>query len=747
MLKSGMIIAERYEILGKIGTGGMADVYKAKDHKLNRFVAVKVLKAEFREDTTFIRKFRSEAQAAAGLTHPNIVNVFDVGDDEGLYYIVMELIEGITLKEYISKKGKLSIKEATSIAIQVSMGLETAHSHGIVHRDVKPQNIIISTDGKVKVTDFGIARAASSNTISSNVMGSVHYSSPEQVRGGYSDEKSDIYSLGITLYEMVTGKVPFDGDTTVAIAIKHLQEEMVAPSVYTPELPYSLEQIIYKCTQKSVDRRYNKMEDVIADLKHSLIDPQGDFVKLTSVDNDAKTVIISDEELGTIKHTPKQKLRAEVEELEKEVYADDFEDGDEEEEEEYRRRKERRERQKRKRKRGPGRGVTIAALILGAVLLIGIVVVIIKSTGLLEKKEPAANGNQQKQEEQSDKMVAVPDLTGKTEAEAKELANSLHIGVQMIGEEASNQEKGRISSQDIPAGTEVQEYSTLKYYISKGAQEVTIPDIDGKTGIEAQQLLEDLGLQVEIQKEYSDLDEEGYILVDPGYAYSVSPEPGATAKSGDKVTLVISRGLDYGEGVEVEIPSVVGLTEDEAVTTLGKFLLIDIQQQQSADVAAGEVISQTPEPYSYGDPDTTNIAIVVSSGNQPPSDTEEAAGSQGETGTSDGTQIASDASQTSQITDEAVQQATAAGEVWKCTQGLNTPDGYSGGPARLELIQYVNGVPKASVISEGTSLQFPYQLDITGVPGVAEGTLYLSEEVQGSYQNIGEYSITFEKAE
>lgn len=747
MLKSGMIIAERYEILGKIGTGGMADVYKAKDHKLNRFVAVKVLKAEFREDTTFIRKFRSEAQAAAGLTHPNIVNVFDVGDDEGLYYIVMELIEGITLKDYISKKGKLSVKEATSIAIQVSMGLETAHSHGIVHRDVKPQNIIISTDGKVKVTDFGIARAASSNTISSNVMGSVHYSSPEQVRGGYSDEKSDIYSLGITLYEMVTGKVPFDGDTTVAIAIKHLQEEMVAPSVYTPELPYSLEQIIYKCTQKSVDRRYNKMEDVIADLKHSLIDPQGDFVKLTSVDNDAKTVIISDEELGTIKHTPKQKLCAEVEELEKEVYADDFEDGDEEEEEEYRRRKERRERQKRRQKRGPGRGVTIAALILGAVLLIGIVVVIIKSTGLLEKKEPAANGKEQTQEEQSNKMVEVPDLTGKTEAEAKELANSLHIGVQMIGEEASNQEKGRISSQDIPAGTEVQEYSTLKYYISKGAQEVTIPDIDGKTGIEAQQLLEDLGLQVEIQKEYSDLDEDGYILVDPGYAYSVSPEPGATAKSGDKVTLVISRGLDYGEGVEVEIPSVVGLTEDEAVTTLGKFLLIDIQQQQSADVAAGEVISQTPEPYSYGDPDTTNIALVVSSGNQPPSDTEEPTGTQGETGTSDGTQTASDTSQTSQITDEAVQQATAAGEVWKCTQGLNTPDGYSGGPARLELIQYVNGVPKASVISEGTSLQFPYQLDITGVPGVAEGTLYLSEEVQGSYQNIGEYSITFEKAE
>ena len=329
MLKTGMIIAERYEIVGKIGTGGMADVYKAMDHKLNRFVAVKVLKPEFREDTTFIKKFRSEAQAAAGLTHPNIVNVFDVGDDGGVYYIVMELIEGITLKEYISKKGKLSIKEATSIAIQVSMGLEAAHSHGIVHRDVKPQNIIISTDGKVKVTDFGIARAASSNTISSNVMGSVHYSSPEQVRGGYSDEKSDIYSLGITLYEMVTGRVPFDGDTTVAIAIKHLQEEMVPPSVYTPDLPYSLEQIILKCTQKSVDRRYTRMEDVIADLKHSLIDPQGDFVKLTTVDTDAKTVVISEEELGEIKHTPKQITKAETAALEKEEYDDnDYDDAE-----------------------------------------------------------------------------------------------------------------------------------------------------------------------------------------------------------------------------------------------------------------------------------------------------------------------------------------------------------------------------------------------------------------------------------
>ncbi len=238
MLKTGMIIGERYEIVGKIGSGGMADVYKGKDHKLNRYVAVKILKPEFREDTKFIKKFQTEAQSAAGLTHPNVVNVYDVGNDGGVYYIVMELIEGITLKEYISKKGKLSIKEATSIAIQVSMGLEAAHSHGIIHRDIKPQNMIISRDGKVKVADFGIARAVSAQTLNSAAMGSVHYISPEQVRGGYSDERSDIYSLGITLYEMVTGVVPFDGDTTVAIAIKHLQEEMIPPSTYTPELPY-----------------------------------------------------------------------------------------------------------------------------------------------------------------------------------------------------------------------------------------------------------------------------------------------------------------------------------------------------------------------------------------------------------------------------------------------------------------------------------------------------------------------------
>ena len=264
MIKIGMMIADRYEILEKIGTGGMSDVYKARCHKLNRYVAMKVLKQEFSENANFVSKFWTEAQAAAGLMHPNIVNVYDVGEESGIYYIVMELVEGITLKKYIEKKARLSYKEAVSIAIQVSMGIEAAHNNHIIHRDIKPQNIIISRDGKVKVTDFGIAKAATSNTITSNVMGSVHYTSPEQARGGYSDEKSDIYSLGITIFEMLTGRVPFNGDTTVAIAIRHIQEELPSPQEYVAEIPDSVAAIVMKCCQKSPDRRYQNMGELIA---------------------------------------------------------------------------------------------------------------------------------------------------------------------------------------------------------------------------------------------------------------------------------------------------------------------------------------------------------------------------------------------------------------------------------------------------------------------------------------------------
>ena len=301
MIKIGMTVADRYEVLEKIGTGGMSDVYRAKDHKLNRHVAVKVLKQEFSENKDFLQKFRSEAQSAAGLMHPNIVNVYDVGEDSGSHYIVMELVEGITLKKYIEKKARLSVREAVSIAIQVAQGIEAAHNNHIIHRDIKPQNVIISMDGKVKVTDFGIAKAATSNTITSNVMGSVHYTSPEQVRGGFSDEKSDIYSLGITLFEMLTGRVPFNGDTTVAVAIKHIQEPMPSPRDYVPEIPVSLEKIVLKCTQKSPDRRYQSAPELIEDLKRSLISPDEDFVKLDENDEHGATKDISPQEIKRIR--------------------------------------------------------------------------------------------------------------------------------------------------------------------------------------------------------------------------------------------------------------------------------------------------------------------------------------------------------------------------------------------------------------------------------------------------------------
>ena len=708
MLKTGMIIGERYEIVGKIGSGGMADVYKGKDHKLNRYVAIKVLKPEFREDTKFIKKFQTEAQSAAGLTHPNVVNVYDVGNDDGVYYIVMELIEGITLKEYISKKGKLSIKEATSIAIQVSMGLEAAHSHGIVHRDVKPQNIIISTDVKVKVTDFGIARAASSNTISSNAMGSVHYSSPEQVRGGYSDEKSDIYSLGITLYEMVTGVVPFDGDTTVAIAIKHLQEEMVPPSTYTPELPYSLERIIEKCTQKSVDRRYRNMGEVIADLKHSLIDPDGDFVKLASLTNGAQTVIISDSELKKIKDnnvvsapasTPEPESIRTRNEFEDDPYDESYDDGYDDDE-------------RHGIHSGLEKAMSIGAWILGAVILCLLILVIGRAAGILNfgSSGNSDSRNEQSADDQAEDLVEVPDLVGMTEEEAEDALSQLGLGRKKSGEEVSDQEKGLISSQDPEAGQKVEKNTTIYYNVSKGEESLTVPDVTNRTQEDAEQILADMGFVVNVEKVYID-DYDTY--VDAGYVISTDPEAGTSANSGDQITILVSRGEDWGDSISV--PDVVGMTESDAKLALAKFSNVTVVSEQNANVTQGEVFEQSLEAYSYVSPDEP-ITIKVSSGNTAPTATPTP--------------------------------AVSASGSWKCTQQLAKPDGYQNGKIRLELMQTVNGEPQVSVIVEGQVLEFPYQLDITGAPGVTEGTIYLYEEVgEEDYQLEGQYPVTFEEVE
>ena len=331
----GSMLGGRYQIEEIVGVGGMAVVYRARDTILGRDVALKVLKKEFAEDPDIRKRFSIESRAVAKLSHHNIVSVFDVGSEDGTDYIVMELIEGITLKNYILKKGCLDSKEAIGIAIQVAQGIAAAHEQGIVHRDIKPQNIMISTEGKVKVMDFGIARAASSNTVSSDVMGSVHYSSPEQARNGFVDGRSDIYSLGIVMYEMVTGRVPFDGDTTVAVAIQHLQEEMTPPSVYAKNLPISMEKIILKCTQKNADRRYQTIGDLLADLRRSLVHPDEDFVVIAPLVDNGKTKVISGEELKQIKeHGGEPKEDRHASKLESSYDPDEDEDDEDEDENE-----------------------------------------------------------------------------------------------------------------------------------------------------------------------------------------------------------------------------------------------------------------------------------------------------------------------------------------------------------------------------------------------------------------------------
>lgn len=515
MIKIGMMVGDRYEILEKIGTGGMSDVYKAKCHKLNRFVAVKVLKQEFSENANFVSKFKTEAQAAAGMMHPNIVNVYDVGEESGTYYIVMELVEGITLKQYIEKKARLSVKEAISIAIQVSMGIEAAHRNHIIHRDIKPQNIMISKDGKVKVTDFGIAKAVTSNTITSNVMGSVHYTSPEQARGGYSDEKSDIYSLGITMFEMLTGRVPFNGETTVAIAIKHIQEPMPSPREYIPEIPISVEQIVFKCTQKSPDRRYQSMAELIEDLKRSLMHPDEDFVKMVDPDEEASTRLISEQDMQQIKKqskkhdsmdeairvrsnsdnsksSPSKKKRPKK--IDEKPHPSRYEEDDEDDDEDDSK---------------MDKITTILAII--AAILFGAVVILLagRKMGLFtsDNENVTENTNEaitemssssQTSLDNDENMVAIPDVTGLSYAEAVATLNK--EGFQTVKEESESAsvKKGNIISQ-VPAGGSMAERGssvTLYVSISAGVGKIKVPNLIGLSEEDATIVLVESGLEV-----------------------------------------------------------------------------------------------------------------------------------------------------------------------------------------------------------------------------------------------------------
>ena len=577
MLAEGMFLVDRYEILSKIGAGGMSDVYKAKDHILGRMVAIKVLKQEFSEDINFVTKFRTEAQSAAGLEHPNIVNIYDVGSENGMHFIVMEYVEGITLKTYIEKKGQLSFKEATSIAIQVARGIETAHNKAITHRDIKPQNIMISTDGKVKVTDFGIAKAISSNTISSDAMGSVHYASPEQARNGFMDGRSDIYSLGIVMYEMVTGRVPFDGDSTVAVAIQHLQEEMVVPSAYAADLPISYEKIILKCTQKNPERRYQAVAELLADLRQSLVTPDEDFVVIAPLVM-GDTRIVNGEELDAIK------ISADDADLEKENgFASSEEEEVSEEDNED----------------ATGfldpkmeKVVTFGVIALG--LLILAIIVFLGANIIFEAmnfggKNTESQGSQQteSQSEEDDitekkEEVEMIKLIGMSKEEAEKALGKIGLELDFVYQE-SDEKDGTVLEQGEKEGTMVEKGSIITVIIAGENPNVTlieVPDVVGKDEATAEQTLKDKGFKVTKDYEYSDTVEAGKVI-------SQTPEADAKKTKDTRVTIVISEGAN----TKTVPADLIGKSESDAIKALKDLGFIANVVKQTSDGAypAGKV--------------------------------------------------------------------------------------------------------------------------------------------------------------
>ena len=625
MIKTGTILGDRYEILEKIGTGGMAEVFKGKDHKLNRYVAVKVLKEEFRDNDGFVKKFKEEAQAAAGLAHPNIVNVYDVGDENGIYYIVMELVEGITLKNYIERKGRLTIKEATSIAIQVSAGLEVAHNNHIVHRDIKPQNIIISREGKVKVTDFGIAKATTSQTTTSSAMGSVHYASPEQARGGYVDHRSDIYSLGIVMYEMVTGRVPFDGETAVTVAVKHLQEQMVPPSKYCPEIPYSLEQIIKKCTEKSPDRRYQDIGDLMADLKQSLVDPDGDFVQMVDLDEQAKTVIMTKGTTSKVKESRRVNLSKDEDEDEDDEEEDEDSEDDEDDEE-----------------LSPTveRAMTIAGVVLAVIIVIIILLLFSKVLGIGKKSNTDTSDSQQTEQsadEEDDSSSAsqgntvnMPSLLGKTYAEARTVLEELGLKIERGESEKSNQySAGQIIAQSEESGNSVKVGTTVTVTLAAAGStassdgtsstgsttsgttttttnsKVTVPPVVGKDENAAKSAITAAGLTVgTVSEASSDTVESGLVI-------SQSPSANSETESGGKVNIVLSSGPN-----KKKVTDVIGHESSRAQSELaGDGFKVEVKETYSDDMRAGLVVSTSPDRGTYVQPGST-VTITVSKGRE-----------------------------------------------------------------------------------------------------------------------------------
>jgi len=684
-----MLIGDRYEVLEKIGTGGMSDVYKGKDHKLNRFIAMKVLKQEFSENSNFVQKFRVEAQAAAGLMHPNIVNVYDVGEENGIQYIVMELVEGITLKRYIEKKARLSVKEAISIAIQVSMGIEAAHNNHIIHRDIKPQNIIISKEGKVKVTDFGIAKAATSNTITSNVMGSVHYTSPEQARGGYSDEKSDIYSLGITLFEMLTGRVPFNGETTVAIAIKHIQEEMPSPRDFVPEIPVSVEQIVFKCTQKSPDRRYQSMGELIGDLKKSLISPDEDFVKVVDFTSQEETKMISDRDMDQIKKqvkkapvqqetivtpvkkqsskkssqkstkkataSPKEEKVKKADKYDRYEKYDRYDSYEEEaydpyeEEDDY----------------DPKMEKITTVLTIIVAIVIGCVLLFLagRAMGIF----PAGTATEENTT-QSNALI-MPEVVGKSLAEAQTALDTQGITYEIAYDVSTEYSKNTVMNSSVEKGAAVTKGESVTLTVSAGADGVKVPDVKGLSEAEATASLEKEGFNV---KKVTGVAENGT----KGNVISQSPDAGEIISRDGTVTITICE--DTASDL-VQVPEVRGMTAEAAKAALEASGLVcgPVTEVENAEYDAGTVCYQS---YSAG---------------------------------------------TEQAKDTVVELRISLGTSYACNINVPAPADYQGGNATVVL----SAADTGAILFNTTTSTFPVAINISGITTTDTGIVTISYSV------------------
>ncbi|MBR6505162.1 MAG: Stk1 family PASTA domain-containing Ser/Thr kinase [Clostridia bacterium] len=552
----GRLIGNRYEIIEKIGNGGMATVYKAKCHVLNRMVAVKILRDEFTTDEEFIRRFEAEAQSAASLTHPNIVSVYDVGNEGDLHYIVMELIKGKTLKEIIVEEGILSWKWSLNIAIQIASALEAAHKNGIIHRDIKPHNIIITEDGIAKVTDFGIAKAVSNSTITAfgTTIGSVHYFSPEHARGGFTDAKSDIYSLGIVMYEMLTGKVPFDADTPVSVALKHMQEEAVEPIKLNPALPISVNKIVIKAMQKDINLRYSSATEMLKDLSMAIKNPDGNFVTMNTMENNFQT----------------QKIPS--------IYDKSIQEKIVEKDKELKRGEKAKKENKLKKfiKKHKALSLCLGAILLFA-LTIGITYLILTLINMAKPKD-----------------VLLPELTNLTIEEAKLKAGELNLEFEVAGEEYSpSVEVGKIMSQDpvYKPNYKVKEKSKITVLVSKGPEMTIVPKVIGMPKDEAIKALEDAKLKV-----LEPIGEKN-LKVEEGYITKQSVDSNTETVVGTEIQIYFS----IGDGLEeILMPNLVGKTEEAAKQELtnNKLKLNTVVYEEDKTKPDGTVLKQDKEAGS-----------------------------------------------------------------------------------------------------------------------------------------------------